>query len=166
MLVIILALADAQTECSDGCIPYMLSNGICDLECFTERCSFDQFDCQDYCAPGCLKTKSTDDECQPECNVKECDYDNDLCIDDDIVSILIMVFSFAFISVVIISICLCVRGYIKSKRVRVSEVFDGYDQIRTNELSLGTTTKNLLECVLPVLKYSKNTQDICAICLD
>lgn len=59
----------------------MLGNGVCDPDCDTFECYFDDGDC--YCPQPCHHDWLGDEECDEECNNEDCDYDWGDCEHDD-----------------------------------------------------------------------------------
>lgn len=55
-------------ECSVGCSPCLLGNGICDSACNTEACGLDGGDCEGECNDqGCKNSWVSDGICDKEC---------------------------------------------------------------------------------------------------
>lgn len=54
----------------------MLGNGICDIECATADCQYDQDDCKSLaCQVGCYPDMVNDGVCNEACHVAECEWD-------------------------------------------------------------------------------------------
>jgi hypothetical protein len=68
-------------ECSPGCISYYVGNGICNPQCVTATCGYDNGDCSyTQCAPGCAISQYNDGTCNAVCNNAPCNYDGTDCI--------------------------------------------------------------------------------------
>ena len=70
--------SDCYTLCLYHCDPSLLNNGVCDSQCNTRECAWDQGDCG-YCAPGCTLDLLTNGICDPVCENALCMLDNYAC---------------------------------------------------------------------------------------
>ena len=85
------AIELVQEECSPGCLPEDINNGICDIACWTPSCGYDNSDCDELsqpeldemirsiCSPGCFSEDINDGFCDDLCNVESCDFDGGDC---------------------------------------------------------------------------------------
>ena len=85
---------DYQEECSPGCLSEDISNGICDIACWTPACGYDSGDCdtlpqseleeklRSICSPGCFAEDIRDGFCDVYCNVELCNFDGGDCVDN------------------------------------------------------------------------------------
>ena len=64
--------------CNDGCEFNMISNGVCDYQCFTSSCEYDIPDCY-TCNEGCNLSLLLNSGCDAVCNTTACLYDNMSC---------------------------------------------------------------------------------------
>ena len=65
-------------RCSDDCTS-LLGNGICNLECFTEECAWDGFECEAECSVGCKTSDLRNGLCDEACNTQQCNWDYGDC---------------------------------------------------------------------------------------
>lgn len=80
-----------QVECSPGCLTEVVGNGICDVACYFESCSFDGGDCAamnkdeldkamaNMCSPGCNREDIGDGFCDVACQTPACNQDGGDC---------------------------------------------------------------------------------------
>ena len=64
--------------CNAGCESTMISNGVCNYQCFTSSCNYDIPDC-DSCSKGCNLSLLLNLGCDDPCNNSACFYDNMVC---------------------------------------------------------------------------------------
>ena len=81
----------AREECSPGCLLEAVGNGYCDVDCYSEACSYDRSDCaampkseleaalSRVCAPGCNRADVGDGFCDGACLNPACDQDGGDC---------------------------------------------------------------------------------------
>ena len=70
--------SDNLNTCSPGCFRGMIGDEICNPECQTTECEFDQGDCE-TCAPGCPNYLLGNQWCDPLCFNVACQFDNGDC---------------------------------------------------------------------------------------
>ena len=58
--------------CSPGCTYELISNEICDSECYNKNCGYDNMFCGKVCSENCTKSLLLDPVCQPECANIDC----------------------------------------------------------------------------------------------
>lgn len=86
-------MAEDEYECSPRCSAADIGDGLCDISCYNDACSFDGGDCDQLnedelgrefsklCTPGCFKSDLGDGFCDSACNVPACGYDDGDCDD-------------------------------------------------------------------------------------
>lgn len=76
-------VSDCSSQCSQHCSPTSLGNGLCDPECASWDCGWDQGDCG-LCGAGCALLDLGDGVCQMECNTEECSFDLGDCVNREV----------------------------------------------------------------------------------
>jgi hypothetical protein len=61
-------------SCSEGCWKSMIGDNVCNPDCETLDCSYDDGDC-DACSAGCPETWKGDGWCDVTCYNVDCDYE-------------------------------------------------------------------------------------------
>jgi hypothetical protein len=64
--------------CSPKCTPTLGSNLVCDQECNSASCNYDEGVCE--CAEGCPSDLLGDSTCNPACDNEACSFDNGDCV--------------------------------------------------------------------------------------
>ena len=65
-------------QCSAGCFPSMIGDGVCQEVCHVAACEWDKADCD--CSLGCYPALQANSVCDVPCNSPECSFDNHKCV--------------------------------------------------------------------------------------
>jgi len=148
-------------NCLKYCSPSLYNNSVCDEDCNTLECLFDNYHCE--CAKGCNAYMVFNNKrCDPECDFKKCNFDEEYCLDYSSESYINLLTIIGFI-IIGISFCLIFGIMVWYYKKRRQEMFQ---RVASSESSTRNTVSELNKKI-PELKCPDiYLGEPCSICLE